>query len=82
MHTNSGVLNYWFYLLVDGGSGTNDNGTAYNVKAIGIDKAQAIAYRTLTTYLVPTSVYKDARIYSIQAAKRSVWCKFSRSNTG
>ena len=69
VHTNSGVLNYWFYLLCTGGSGTNDNGTAYSVKAIGMAKAQAIAYRTLTTYLVPTSVYKDARIYSIQAAK-------------
>ena len=69
VHTNSGVLNYWFYLLVHGGSGTNDNGLTYNVKGIGIAKAQAIAYRTLTTYLVPTSVYKDARTYSIKAAK-------------
>jgi bacillolysin len=69
VHTNSGVLNYWFYLLAHGGSGTNDNGTAFNVTAIGMTKAQAIAYRTLTTYLVPTSVYKDARTYSIQAAK-------------
>jgi len=69
VHTNSGVLNYWFYLISAGGSGTNDNGLSYNVKAIGIAKAQAIAYRTLTTYLVPTSVYKDARTYSIKAAK-------------
>jgi len=25
VHTNSGVQNYWFYLLAEGGSGTNEN---------------------------------------------------------
>jgi Zn-dependent metalloprotease len=68
VHTNSGVLNFWFYLLSAGGSGTNDNGTAYNVTGIGIDKAAAIAFRTNTVYLVSTSKYSDARAYSIQAA--------------
>ena len=29
VHTNSGVLNYWFYLLVEGGSGTNDIGSNF-----------------------------------------------------
>lgn len=28
VHTNSGVQNFWFYLLSQGGSGTNDNGQA------------------------------------------------------
>lgn len=69
VHTNSGVLNYWFYLLTSGGKGTNDKALAYAVSGIGISKAQAIAYRTLVTYLVPTSVYKDARIYSIKSAE-------------
>ena len=69
VHTNSGVLNYWFYLLSNGGSGTNDKGYKFNVSGISITKAQAIAYRTLTTYLVPTSVYTDARKYSIKAAQ-------------
>jgi Zn-dependent metalloprotease len=68
VHTNSGVLNYWYYLLVTGGSGTNDKGTAYTVSGIGMSKAAAIAYRTLTVYLVSTSQYADARTYSIQAA--------------
>jgi len=31
VHTNSGVLNYWYYLLSDGGTGVNDNGDAFNV---------------------------------------------------
>jgi Zn-dependent metalloprotease len=69
VHTNSGVLNYWFYLLSNGGSGTNDKAFSFKVAGIGMQKAQAIAYRTLVTYLVPTSVYKDARIYSIKSAE-------------
>lgn len=68
VHTNSGVLNYWFYLLSQGGSGTNDKGTAFSVTGITINKAAAIAYRTLTSYLVPSSQYTDARTFSIQAA--------------
>jgi Zn-dependent metalloprotease len=68
VHTNSGVLNFWFYLLTNGGSGTNDNGFSYNVTGIGIDAAAAIAFRTNTVYLVSTSQYNDARTLSIKAA--------------
>jgi bacillolysin len=68
VHTNSGVLNFWYYLLVTGGTGTNDKGFAYNVTGIGLDKAGAIAYRTLTTYLTSSSTYANARTYSLQAA--------------
>lgn len=69
VHTNSGVLNYWFYLLSVGGSGTNDKGTAFNVTGITVQKAAAIAYKTLTEYLVPSSQYGDARALSIKAAE-------------
>jgi len=68
VHTNSGVLNYWFYLLSVGGSGTNDKGAAFNVTGLGIDKAAAIAFRTNTVYLISTSKYTNARTLSIQAA--------------
>lgn len=68
VHRNSGVQNYWFYLLSEGGSGTNDNGDAYSITGIGRDKAAAIAYRNLTTYLTRTSEYADARSGAIQAA--------------
>jgi len=68
VHTNSGVLNFWYYLLVNGGSGTNDKGFVYSVTGIGLDKAAAIAYRTLTTYLTSSSTYANARTYSLQAA--------------
>ncbi len=69
VHTNSGVLNKWFYLLSVGGSGTNDKGTVYNVTGINIDKAGAIAYRLNTFYLISTSNYADARTKGIKAAE-------------
>jgi len=68
VHTNSGVQNYWFYLLSVGGTGTNDLGNSYSLAGIGIDKAAQIAYRTLTRYLTNTSQYADARFYSIRSA--------------
>ena len=69
VHTNSGVQNFWFYILSVGKSGTNDLGNAYNVSGIGMDKAAAIAYRNLTVYLNANSQYMDARNGAIQAAK-------------
>ncbi|PCI94667.1 MAG: hypothetical protein COB15_13495 [Flavobacteriales bacterium] len=68
VHTNSGVQNYWFYLLSNGGSGTNDIGNSFSVTGIGIDPAAAISYRNLTTYLTTNSQYVDARYYAIQSA--------------
>lgn len=69
VHFNSGVLNFWFYLLTVGGSGVNDHNYAYTVSGIGMDKAAAIAYRLNTVYLTPTSEYYDARLLGIQAAE-------------
>ena len=68
VHTNSGVQNYWFYLLCEGGSGTNDNGDFYSVNGIGIEDAEQIAYRNLTVYLMPASQFEDARLGSIHSA--------------
>ena len=68
VHTNSGVLNYWFYLLCEGGSGVNDKGNAYEVQGIGIEKAEKIAYKTLTEYLSSGSQYINAYNYSVIAA--------------
>ncbi|MBL4625918.1 MAG: M4 family metallopeptidase, partial [Flavobacteriales bacterium] len=68
VHTNNGVQNFWFYLLVNGGFGTNDNGDSYNITGIGMSDAMAVAYRALTVYHTSTSQYNDARNYAIQAA--------------
>lgn len=71
IHYNSGVMNFWFYLLSMGGSGTIDDngGTSYSVTGIGIDSAGAIAYNTNAYYLTSTSVYIDAMQQTIEAAK-------------
>ena len=68
VHVNSGVQNKWFVILTDGETGTNDLGNSYNVIGIGIQDAEAIAYRNLTVYLGSSSQYADARFYSIQSA--------------
>ncbi|WP_298509040.1 M4 family metallopeptidase [uncultured Kordia sp.] len=69
VHTNSGVLAHWFWLLSQGGSGTNDNGDSFTVTGIGIEAAAAIAVRMESVYLTSTSDYADARDAAIQAAK-------------
>lgn len=67
VHTNSGVQNYWYYLICEGGSGTNDYSYSYNINGIGIDKGEQIAYRNLIYYLTPNATYADACKGSIQA---------------
>ncbi len=69
VHTNSQVQNHWYYILCEGEKGTNDNKRKYDVKKIGIKKAEKIAYRTLTYYLFPAAKYYDARNASLQATK-------------
>ncbi|HEX3131826.1 MAG TPA: M4 family metallopeptidase [Thermoanaerobaculia bacterium] len=55
VHTNSGVLNHFYALLVDGGTYNT-----YAVTGIGLTKAGKIAYRALTTYLLSGSNFADA----------------------
>lgn len=69
VHYNSGVLNHWFYILSVGKTGTNDIGSNYSVTGISIAKAEKIAYRLETMYMTPSSNYKNARDFGIQAAK-------------
>ena len=68
VHTNSGVLNYWFYLLTVGGSGTNDIGNSFNVSGIGMTKAANISYRLEANYLSANSTFEEAREGAIIAA--------------
>ena len=69
VHCNSGVQNFWYYLLCEGGTGTNDIGDTFHVNGIGRAEASQIAFRNLTVYLTPNSDYAGARFYSIQSAK-------------
>lgn len=69
VHTNSGVLNYWFYILTNGKSGINDLNNAYNVQGIGMDDAEMIAYRALSVHLTnQEATFIDARNATILAA--------------
>lgn len=67
VHQNSGPQNFFYYLLSDGGSGTND-GLSYNVTGIGIANARLVAYRALTVYCTATTDYKGARDAWVSAA--------------
>jgi hypothetical protein len=69
VHTNSGVQNYWFYLLSQGGSGTNDLGNSFNVTGIGINQARQIAYRNLVTHLSANATYMDCYFGSLLATQ-------------
>ncbi len=68
VHNNNGPSNFWFYLLCQGGTGTNDIGNAYNVTGITMDKASRIAFRALTVYFTSNTNYSAVRGFAIQAA--------------
>ncbi len=65
MHTNSGIANYWFYLLSEGSNGVqkNDNKENYQVIGIGKEKAADIAFYTMIG-LPPTANWFDVRVLS------------------
>lgn len=69
VHSGSGVGNFWYYLLTEGGEGVNDVGNGYFVEGIGLVDAGAIAFRANTVYLTPNSEYADFRDLSLQAAQ-------------
>ncbi len=83
VHTNSGIQNYMYYLLVSGGSGTNKSGTVFSLVGIGIDAARAIAYRALTLYLSSNSTFADARqAWVLAAVDLYGECSFQAIETG
>lgn len=73
IHTNSGVMNYWFYLLSEGNSTDNyenDCHNFYSISGIGIEKAAKIVHIAQTQYLASsTSKFLDARNAIILAAE-------------
>jgi PKD repeat protein len=68
-HNNNGPQIYWYYLLCQGGSGTNDNNQVYNVTGITMAEAEKIEFRALTVYMSPGTDYANARVCTIQAAQ-------------
>jgi len=68
-HTNSTVLSHWFYLVSQGGSGTNDNGNSFSINGIGMDNAERIVYQAETQHLHAGATYTDARNAMISAVR-------------
>ena len=67
VHTNSGILNHWYYLVTVGATGTNVAGTAYSVNGIGWTEASDILYAT-ELVLASSATYADCRTTSIAQA--------------
>ncbi|MBI2437867.1 MAG: M4 family metallopeptidase, partial [Lentisphaerae bacterium] len=74
VHYNSGVQNYFFYLLSDGGT-SEYGGVTTIVSGIGITNAARVAYRALTTYCYEFTDYTEVRSAWISAAQdlNSAW---------
>ena len=70
VHTNSGILNYWFYLLTMGGTGTNDNQEEYEVNGVGFSVSQRIVYQTLLSYIERNSNYSQMRTSTLDATAK------------
>ncbi|MFK7950570.1 MAG: M4 family metallopeptidase [Saprospiraceae bacterium] len=77
-HHNTGVLNYWFYLISEGTNGnyTNEVGNTYNFDGINIDSAANIVYLSLIeiledmdTLLYPHRDFKDLRKATLTVAR-------------
>ena len=68
VHTNSGVLNYWFYLMSVGDAGTNDNGYTYNIAGLSMAQAAEILYKAWTDYMFANAQYADCRTATLNAA--------------
>ncbi len=78
VHTNSGVLNKWFYILTAGEASTNNAPIpdTYNVTGIGMLKAAEIAYFAERDYLTANSTYADARVATLEVAS-NLYCPLS-----
>jgi len=69
VHGIASVGDHWFYLLSQGGQGTNDVGTAYSVDGVGEDAALDLVYRTLTSRSFPSMTFMDFRNASLDTAR-------------
>ena len=95
VHYSSGPMNRCFYFLSVGATTTGNTSTTLlpaGMTGIGNDKASAIWFRALTTYLTASSNYAAARTAAISSAKdlygagsaeeQAVWNAFHGINVG
>jgi len=68
VHSKSGVMNFWFYLMVEGKRAINEGNMLYDVEPIGLDSALQLVYLLETAYLTENSNFADAFRYTKMAA--------------
>ncbi len=71
VHYNCSVQSYFFYLLCEGGHGTNDAVISYTVPGIGRAAGEKLAYLTLTGYMTRNTDYTAARDAWVGAAQET-----------
>jgi bacillolysin len=68
VHTNSGIINHWFYLLVNGGKNASPSrASATGVEGIGLDAAEDIVFLGFTA-LPASATFCSARTATLGAA--------------
>jgi len=71
VHTNSGIANHWFYLLVNGGQNADpDHASGTNVQGVGLSTAEQIAFLGFTA-LTANADFCDARASTVAVADGS-----------
>lgn len=70
-HIKGGLLPHWFYLLVKGGSGTNELNNSYQILPLGFDLAEQLIYKTTSVsgYLQGCTSFYDVANAFIDAAE-------------
>jgi hypothetical protein len=69
VHINSGIQNYWFHLLVEGGTGVNANNEPFQVIGIDVEPAATLMWHYIRNFITPSINYSTARASSVSAAK-------------
>lgn len=68
-HNNGEVQNHWFYMMVEGDTGTNDNGVVYDIPGLGRDSATQIMFRAMFYYVTPNTQFQDMAAFTLKATK-------------
>ena len=70
IYERGGVFSHWFYLLVNGGTGTNGHGDSYTLTPVSMDIAESLIVKAVYQgYLRNTTSYEDVREALSNAAR-------------
>jgi thermolysin len=69
VHTNSLISTHAFYLFVEGGRNRTSGISVQGIGFANLERAEKIFYRAFTSYLLPTSVFSEARRATLQSAR-------------